>query len=193
MTWFKPKIVTIQKNIEVATTTQAIQVTSTNGVTNKEQKKNQVADTTNPLDNSTMPKGINVPPVPDEKINNSTLAGVDSNNNGVRDDIERYLAKNAKNNNEFQYFLRYVREYQKRITEPTPKNRDEALKIFVLQHCVSGEAYKNGIKFEFEKNYNGNILDFYANTPARKKAMRDFNDVLVGVLVPDDLEGYPCK
>ena len=109
MTWFKPKIVTIQKNIEVATTTQAIQVTSTNGVTNKEQKKNQVADTTNPLDNSTMPKGINVPPVPDEKINNSTLAGVDSNNNGVRDDIERYLAKNAKNNNEFQYFLRYVR------------------------------------------------------------------------------------
>ena len=36
--------------------------------------------------------GIVVPPEPDPTLNNATLAGVDSNNNGVRDDVERAIA-----------------------------------------------------------------------------------------------------
>lgn len=35
--------------------------------------------------------GHTLPPDPDPKINNSTLLGIDSNNNGVRDDVERYI------------------------------------------------------------------------------------------------------
>jgi len=35
--------------------------------------------------------GHTLPPEPDPKINNSTLLGIDSNNNGVRDDVERYI------------------------------------------------------------------------------------------------------
>ncbi len=34
-----------------------------------------------------------LPPEPDPKINNSTLLGIDSNNNGVRDDVERWIYK----------------------------------------------------------------------------------------------------
>lgn len=34
-----------------------------------------------------------VPPEPDEELNNSTLAGVDSNINGIRDDVEIFVAK----------------------------------------------------------------------------------------------------
>ena len=37
--------------------------------------------------------GILVPPEPAPTINNSTLAGVDSNANGVRDDVERIIAQ----------------------------------------------------------------------------------------------------
>ena len=37
--------------------------------------------------------GITVPPEPAPSINNATLAGVDVNNNGVRDDIERLVAQ----------------------------------------------------------------------------------------------------
>jgi threonine dehydratase len=44
-----------------------------------------------------MINGIAVPPEPNPTINNATLAGVDSNNNGVRDDVERKIATNAKN------------------------------------------------------------------------------------------------
>ena len=35
--------------------------------------------------------GHRLPPEPDPKINNSTLLGIDSNNNGVRDDVERWI------------------------------------------------------------------------------------------------------
>ena len=41
-----------------------------------------------------MINGIAVPPEPNPTINNATLVGVDSNNNGVRDDVERKLAAN---------------------------------------------------------------------------------------------------
>lgn len=37
--------------------------------------------------------GITVPPEPAPAINNATLAGVDINNNGIRDDVERLVAK----------------------------------------------------------------------------------------------------
>jgi hypothetical protein len=36
--------------------------------------------------------GITVPPEPDATLNAATLAGVDSNSNGVRDDVERKIA-----------------------------------------------------------------------------------------------------
>jgi hypothetical protein len=32
-----------------------------------------------------------LPPEPDPKVNNATLLGIDSNNNGVRDDVERWI------------------------------------------------------------------------------------------------------
>ena len=35
--------------------------------------------------------GHTLPPEPDPKINNATLLGIDSNNNGVRDDVERAI------------------------------------------------------------------------------------------------------
>ena len=35
--------------------------------------------------------GYKLPPQPDETLNNSTLLGIDSNPNGVRDDVERWI------------------------------------------------------------------------------------------------------
>lgn len=40
--------------------------------------------------------GIAVPPEPDATLNNATVAGVDSNNNGVRDDVERKIATSSQ-------------------------------------------------------------------------------------------------
>jgi len=40
--------------------------------------------------------GYRLPPMPDKTLNDSTLLGIDSNNNGVRDDVEIYLLKKYK-------------------------------------------------------------------------------------------------
>lgn len=53
--------------------------------------------------------GIEVPPEPDPALNNATLAGVDLNENGVRDDVERYIAEKAKNNEIFKTEFETVR------------------------------------------------------------------------------------
>ncbi|MDR1460482.1 MAG: hypothetical protein LBI78_02430 [Campylobacteraceae bacterium] len=41
--------------------------------------------------------GYALPPCPDPKINDETLLGIDVNNNGVRDDVERWLIARYKN------------------------------------------------------------------------------------------------
>ena len=48
---------------------------------------------------------IAVPPEPDMTENNATLAGVDSNNNSVRDDVERLIAQTVKTQNSFDKSL----------------------------------------------------------------------------------------
>ena len=40
--------------------------------------------------------GHRLPPEPDPKVNSATLLGVDVNNNGVRDDVERWIYKTYK-------------------------------------------------------------------------------------------------
>lgn len=38
--------------------------------------------------------GKNLPPAPDQKLNDSTIAGIDANRNGIRDDVELAIFKN---------------------------------------------------------------------------------------------------
>jgi hypothetical protein len=125
--------------------------------------------------------GISVPPEPDQNLNNSTLAGIDMNKNGVRDDIERKIAKMVKSSIEFSSTMKYLKEYQRQITEPTPKDRDAALVITGSYMCASEKIPKN-IR-------NLDLFSLFENTPARKKAMRDYNDILVA-FTPMDFP--PC-
>lgn len=50
--------------------------------------------------NTELINGIPVPPEPDPTANNATLAGIDVNGNGVRDDVERKIAEKYSANNE---------------------------------------------------------------------------------------------
>jgi len=43
--------------------------------------------------NQTVINGHTLPPEPDKALNDSTLLDIDSNNNGVRDDVERWIYK----------------------------------------------------------------------------------------------------
>ncbi len=54
--------------------------------------------------------GIPVPKEPDATLNNATLAGVDSNSNGVRDDVERKIAEKSGNMEVYKNSLALARE-----------------------------------------------------------------------------------
>lgn len=61
--------------------------------------------------------GNNPPPVPDQTENNKTLAGVDSNNNGIRDDIELVLFSTTPNVRIRAAELQYVLAKQLYVTD----------------------------------------------------------------------------
>lgn len=87
--------------------------------------------------------GIEVPPQPDEKNNNSTLAGIDSNNNGVRDDVERGIAKEFGTiPTAYDLAMKKVKGYQTWFTQPAPTTREEGLKFLAAVECVDVPAPK---------------------------------------------------
>ena len=69
-----------------------------------------------------MPQVVNghtLPPEPDKALNDSTLLGIDVNNNGVRDDVERWIYKTYDNPIEKGIFMQSARAYNKVIEDPS--------------------------------------------------------------------------
>ncbi|MGK0255572.1 MAG: NifB/MoaA-like Fe-S oxidoreductase [Arcobacteraceae bacterium] len=79
--------------------------------------------------------GYVLPPEPDETLNNSTLLGIDVNNNGVRDDVEIYVIKRYAKDPDFPktktaLAMQYAWASQKVIESPTTEStkfEDDAL------------------------------------------------------------------
>lgn len=62
-----------------------------------------------------------VPPVPNKNENDATLAGIDVNGNGVRDDVEIYLLEKYGMNEAAKSFtLKTARRLQAALIEPRP-------------------------------------------------------------------------
>jgi hypothetical protein len=79
-----------------------------------------------------------LPPEPDPAINNSTLLGIDSNSNGVRDDMERYIVKTyGKEEITIQIGFQVSRAYDTVIEHP--ENAWETYKV--LDAALDCESY----------------------------------------------------
>ena len=66
------------------------------------------------LDEATI-AGTNIPPIPDEKLNNATLLGIDSNKNYIRDDVELAIyAKYGSSTQERVALLGYTQALEMR-------------------------------------------------------------------------------
>lgn len=67
--------------------------------------------------------GIEVPPEPDPELNNATLAGIDVNGNGVRDDLEREIAKKfGKNTGKYTEALAFIKAEEMTIVLQTKES-----------------------------------------------------------------------
>src|SRR3989344_3884166 len=65
-------------------------------------------------------QGSNLPPVPDQAENDATVAGIDKNNNGVRDDVELAIFKKYPNSAKIRAAeLQYASALQMELTKVT--------------------------------------------------------------------------
>ncbi len=70
--------------------------------------------------------GHTLPPEPDPTINNATLGGVDSNANGVRDDVERAIYKKYDNKLDAVVLMDVSKFFQRTLVEPLANAKDIA-------------------------------------------------------------------
>jgi hypothetical protein len=129
------------------------------------------------------PKEINgykLPPEPDPKINNSTLLGIDSNNNGIRDDVERKIIKKYRDPIKIEVQFQDARVAQKILASPLKDakilERESAKQtscMFYLKHqkVISGDDIGTYLRF---------IENSVFNTKERLKKYLDFNRALSG-------------
>jgi len=88
----------LTKNIEyIITPSQSVELNAStltalkDGTVTLQAKVGTLLSNMLTLDIAWVVDGYTLPPEPDEALNNATLLGIDSNNNGVRDDVERWI------------------------------------------------------------------------------------------------------
>ena len=90
-----------------------------------------------------------LPPMPDEDKNNKTLLGIDSNNNGIRDDVEIWILKTYSNQEypkiKTAIALQYAKCAQSILENPVYENSE------ILYNAVDCENY---ILFQKAKKLN---------------------------------------
>ena len=125
--------------------------------------------------------GHRLPPEPDPKINNSTLLGIDSNNNGVRDDVERWIYMTYNHPIERGLFMQSARAYQKVIVDPGRAHETKKY-IDASSSCryywLENNSYL-GSKYEF-RHPTKELKKVEFNTLERHIAYKKYNGVLSG-------------
>ena len=113
--------------------------------------------------------GHTLPPMPDKTLNDSTLLGIDSNNNGVRDDVEIWIYETYTEPVEIGLFMQSARAYQKVIQDPSKAHETVKYSDAVL----SCKFY-----WEYEAKNNNEIyhLDEYREMSKEIKPMQ-FNSI----------------
>jgi len=128
-----------------------------------------------------------LPPEPDKALNDSTLLGIDSNKNGVRDDVERWIYKTYKHPIERGIFMQSARAYNKVIV--TPSKAHETVKY--IDDSSDCEGYWRYWKILYKDNNEDFLLGRYRdlekeirgiqfNTLKRHMAYKRFNGDLSG-------------
>jgi len=142
--------------------------------------------------------GYTLPPMPDKTENDSTLLGIDSNNNGVRDDVEIWIYTTYKKPIERAVFMQSARAYQIVIQEP-----EKALETMpILQAATRCRSYwsfkakREGESFWLDeyRNYAKEMRPTQFNTGDRFIAYEKYNQTLSGgVYAGDKIEDWKSK
>ena len=125
--------------------------------------------------------GHTLPPEPDKALNDATLLGIDVNNNGVRDDVERKIYEKYPKKLHRELLLDGAKVFQEILNQPTEKAKDTQKGISRIIHC---EVYLTDFDSEIKSDNwieNGEyIKDLTFNAKERVRKYLDYNLALSG-------------
>ena len=125
--------------------------------------------------------GHKLPPEPDQTLNDSTLLGVDLNNNGVRDDVERKIYLMHSKPLQQGLLMQRVRFYQ--LTLLKPLSEAQKTQKYVSRE-IDCQIYLGRIDDEIGADEWMNVGDYFKNltlnTKERVKKYLDYNIALSG-------------
>ena len=123
--------------------------------------------------------GVNLPPDPGAEAD-KTIAGIDANKNGIRDDVELAIFKEYPNSAKTRaVLLQYALALQMDAIQPFP-NKETVTEVVREQsrghYCVGEITSRNDIKkfIEIGDKLHGFIEDKQRNTPERENARKNF-------------------
>jgi len=130
--------------------------------------------------------GHTLPPEPDPVVNNATLLGVDSNDNGVRDDVERWIYHTYKDKHpiHLDIAMQGARAWQKVLEDPTKAKEihDEVSAPIYCEGyftvCVNAESQN---LYQLERiTSSGKFVKIIFNTVERWNAYIQYDTLLSG-------------
>ena len=130
--------------------------------------------------------GFLLPPEVDETLNNSTLLGIDANNNGIRDDVERWILLDMEiryGNSKAERAIAFEKAKAYQMTLEDPTNKDDKV-LIAMKDAGDCRAYYIYVKNEDQKSYASeqtrNMNDRMFNTKERLKTYWAYDATLGG-------------
>ena len=133
-----------------------------------------------------MVNGYLLPPEPDETLNNSILLGIDSNNNGVRDDVERWIFLEMEIYNGYEKIeqviaMQKAKAHQMALIDPTNKDDRVQIAINAAHDCWNWYDYsKQSHAFGSHGKFSRALQDKSFNTKERLKTYWQYDATLAG-------------
>ena len=135
--------------------------------------------------------GYKLPPEPDATTNNSTLLGIDFNDNGVRDDVERKVIETYKEPIKIELMMARAKVAQEILENPIGLAIEHSNKMSRILSCQMFLKRQN-IKI---KNGAKKISNFTYTTKERVRTFLDHNLALSGGVYgssPSDWNAQAC-
>ncbi len=124
--------------------------------------------------------GHKLPPEPDETLNNSTLLGIDSNNNGVRDDVERWIFEKYSEPIVQAVAMQNARAFQIILVDPS-KARETVKYMQAQTDCELYYEYDDPQqRLSKESKLYEESRPLILNTRERSRAYYEYNQALSG-------------
>ncbi|PHS59147.1 MAG: hypothetical protein COB17_01050 [Sulfurimonas sp.] len=149
------------------------------GTTSLQAKYNKITSTKVQVTVFKEINGYKLPPEPDETLNNSTLLGIDINDNGVRDDVERKVIETYVEPIKIEPMMASVKIGQEILENPVGLAKEHSDKMDRVGNCMTyiRRSIPNLIdRLEYVKFYEKTMY----NTKARVRAYLDYNLALSG-------------